>query len=179
MRNALIASCLSLLLSACGWHLRGSSVNDIDIDSVYVDADNVYGDIVSEMNRALTSSRITPAASPGAADYSIYLSDEDEDRRSASVGNDALVTEYELTLSTNYRIERGGRILVPTTRAEVSRTYEFDRNAMVAKAEEEQLILDEMKSALVQQILRRLRFLVRSVDSDTADQPAADGDAEP
>ena len=179
MRNALIVTCLSLLICACGWHLRGASSKDIDVDSVYVGADDAFGTLAEELNRALTASNIKAAESPQAASYSIYLSNEDKDRRAASVGNDALVTEYELTQSVDYRIERAGEILVPTTRAEVSRTYEFDRNAMVAKGEEEVLIQREMQSTLIQQILRRLRFLVRATEQPSTDEPASSGDAKP
>lgn len=178
MNKLIIISCLLALLSACGWHLRGSNAMDLEIESVFLDSDNPYGDLSSEFTRSLAANRTTVTDSAEDAIYRIYLSDEKRSRRAVSVANDALVNEYEITLAVDYLIEKEGVLVVPTTRVEVARTYQYDRNAIVAKSEEEELIAREMQSALIQQILRRLRFVARAaqssndaVDTDGVTQP--------
>lgn len=176
----LILMPLILLQSACGWHLRGTQQTDLNIDSVYLIADNSFSSTFIEMKRALEINQIKTPELASNADYSIALNNERQSRRAVSVGNDALVTEYELTLSLDYRIaNKNGDILVPTSTAEVVRSYEFDRNAMVAKSEEEELILSEMQSTLIQQILRQLRFVSQADTTSTVNSGDINGQTAP
>ena len=180
MKKQLLLSALLLLLSACGWHLRGANQVDLDINSVYIRAENVTSNMASDLKRALTVNRIAVTDSSTGADYAIFLSHERNSRRAVSVGNDALVTEYELTLSIDYRIEdSGGKIVAPKRKAEVIRSYEFDRNAMVAKAQEESLILSEMQNAIIQQILRQLRFVSQSRSTAPTQTDSSNGQTAP
>ena len=160
MKQLIAASLTCLLLSACGWHLRGSVGADLNIDNVYVSADNVHGGLASDLRRALTASKVQLAPDSGSAQYQIRLSNERRDRRTVSVGNEALASEYELTLSVVYQIsDRANAVLAPASEAMALRSYSFDRNAVVAIAEEEKLIERELRANLVQQIIRRLQFV--------------------
>lgn len=180
MKKHLMLSALILLLSACGWHLRGTNQADLNVDSVYITADRGLSDFVIELKRALAVNQVSTPDLASNADYSIALSNEKKTRRAVSVGNDALVTEYELSLSIDYLItSKQGDLLVPVTKAEVIRSYEFDRNAMVAKSEEENLIKAEMQNTLIQQILRQLRFVSQAEKSSSLTPGEENGQATP
>ena len=160
MKKLIIAFLATSLVSACGWHLRGSTSMPLDINSVYVTAEDSYGSLVSSLKQSLASNQVEAVAEASAAQYRIILSNEKQDRRTVSVGNDALAAEYELSLSVDYVIENAaGEIISPKATASSFRAYDFDRDAVVAKNEEERLILAEMRNNVVQQILRRLRFV--------------------
>ncbi len=177
MKQLIAASCLLLgacLVSACGWHLRGSIGADLAIDSVYVKADNQHGELASELRRALAANKVSVSQDAGSAQYQISLSKERRDRRVVSVGNEALASEYELTLSVNYLLtDRAGMVLAPTSEALALRSYNFDRNAVVAIAEEEKLIERELRANLIQQIIRRLQFVSQAAAAVGEDGQAA------
>ncbi len=178
MKKLITTLLCTTLLTACGWHLRGSTSVPLVIDSVFVSAEDSHGALVTDLKRTLEASDVALASSTSEGQYRIYLSRESTQRRTASVGGDALAAEYELTMSVDYRIENAaGEAISPVSTAKSFRSYDFDRNAVVAKAEEERLIQQEMRSDLVQQILRRLRFISQQPASEPA-APAAENDGQ-
>ncbi len=172
IKRLLLLSGMALVLSACGWHLRGTTNTDLDLNSVFISAENTHGDLATELKRYLKSSNVEATDSSTGADYHLYLSNERQERRTASVSTDALVSEYELSSSVDFRVvNKSGEEVIPLTIAQAIRSYEFDRNAVVAKAEEEKLVQREMRNNLIQQILRRLRF----INSPSKTDPSANG----
>lgn len=176
----LISAMATTLLSACGWHLRGSSSIPMNLDSVYVTAEDRHGALITELQRALISNEVALAKSSTDAQYSLQLSNEKVDRRTVSVGHNALAAEYELNMSVDFRIlNPAGEIIAPMITASTYRSYTFDINAVVAKAEEERLIEREMRNNLVQQILRRLHFVSQEQASqEQSNKPASDSAAD-
>ncbi|MEL7400484.1 MAG: LPS assembly lipoprotein LptE, partial [Pseudomonadota bacterium] len=65
-----------------------------------------------------------------------------------------------------------GNILAPLTTARVIRSYNYDRNDVIAKNEEESLIRKEMRTQLAAQILNRLRFLNKPATASSNGQTA-------
>ncbi len=172
MKNLIIALLTTTLVSACGWHLRGSSSVPLNIDSVFVTAEDSYGSLISTVKQSLASNQVAAAQSSAEAQYTIILSNEENDRRTVSVGNGALAAEYELTMSIDYVIQdSSGKALIEKSTATSIRAYDYDRNAVVAKNEEENLIKAEMRNNVAQQILRRLRFVSLEQNKKAA-QPA-------
>lgn len=150
----------------------------LEINSVYVSAQDSHGALITDLKRALASNDVSATPSADDAQYRIYISREKQQRRTVSVGNAALAAEYELSLEVDYRIEdAAGTLTVPATTASNVRSYSFDSNAVVAKAEEERLIQQEMRNSIVQQILTRLRFASQAQASGTATVPQPDPDA--
>lgn len=162
------------LLSACGWHLRGSMSMPMDLESVYVTAEDSHGALITDLKRTLVSNHVATTDNSAEAQYSIALGNEERERRTVSVGNDALAAEYELNMSVDYQITNQAGEVIASNNATTYRSYTFDRDAVVAKAEEERLIEQEMRNNLVQQILRRLRFVTQeqSTSGPSTDAPA-------
>lgn len=180
----LISTVATTLLSACGWHLRGSMSMPLDLDTVFVTAEDSHGALITDLKRTLASNNVTTTGQSADAQYSIMLSNEKNDRRTVSVGNDALAAEYELNMSVDYHITNQAGEEVASNNATTYRSYTFNQDAVVAKAEEERLIQQEMRNNLVQQILRRLRFISQEqaestnpADAETS-APATDTDVD-
>lgn len=166
--KTLIASLLiAVTLSACGWHLRGSTPkeafsmqrNAAPMELKVVSAER-HGPLVTNLRVQYHAFNVHETDSSDAATLVLQLNDLKLDKRAAGVGADALVNMYELTLSVNYQVERGDKVLTKAnTRAMVSRTFNFEVNQVSYSEQEEALILREMHRELASQILRRLRVL--------------------
>jgi len=165
------------LITGCGWQLRGQTALPEGTENIFVSAADSHGKLMGEFTQLLNANQVNAVGSPKEAQYSIYIEREDEDKRTVSVGNSTLAAEYELTMKVDYRIESAtGTLLVPKATAQVARSYEYDRNDVIAKDEEERLIKAEMRRNLVQQILRRLRFASQS-DANAADTSSSNSSA--
>lgn len=157
----IIAGLLVISLSACGWHLRGSAEGK-DTSSAPIElsiaTDDNYSPLLNILRQSLRAYTITETT--GKAPYILTVGKENMDKRTAGVGVDALTSAYEVILSVEYSITRNAELLTaPKTKASISRTYNYNINNAATAAQEEALILRELRRELAQQILRRLKNL--------------------
>jgi LPS-assembly lipoprotein len=165
----IIVSLLVLTLSACGWHLRGSVAGEdklamtAPLDLVIIAKDD-HSPLVNALRESLPGYKINELAASTANSYTLNLGSEKLDRRTAGVGSDALTSAYELTLRVDYSIinAAGSTITPRETSARISRTYNYNVNNANGAAQEEELVLQEMRRELAQSVLRRLKKLSAS-----------------
>lgn len=161
MQKFIFCLVISLTISACGWHLRGSAVGgnaaSSPIDLIISTQDN-HSPLLNSLRQSLRAYKITEVAT--GAPYTLTVGAEVMDKRTAGVGSDALTSAYELILAVEYDIQRGTELLTtPKTKASISRTYNYNVNNAATAAQEETIILREMRRELAQQILRRIKNL--------------------
>ncbi|MBK8188283.1 MAG: hypothetical protein IPK77_14080 [Cellvibrio sp.] len=167
MKKSLIIFCI-FLLTACGWHLRGSDPklsSQLQWTDIAISADDEHTAFFTYLRPALDTYHLKESES---ATNQLQIQNLELDRRTAGVGADALTSAYELTLSVEYRLGSDQQSSEKFTRASVTRTYNYNLNNANGAAQEEALILREMHRELAQQILRRTRLLL-SQRSDNKD----------
>lgn len=159
MKKSLIIFCI-FLLSACGWHLRGSDPkfsSKMEWVNIAISADDEHTALFTYLLPALDTYRLKESTS---SSHQLQIQKLFLDRRTAGVGADALTSAYELTLSVEYRLVSDVQSADKYSRASVTRTYNYNLNNANGAAQEEALILREMHRELAQQILRRTRILL-------------------
>jgi len=150
------------LLSACGWHLRGTIDLPDGLNSIYIQS-TLDNELRRELSRSLTANGITVTNSSSDSQFIIALKPEAYGRHAVAVGSSALAEEYELIMEVPYRItDAQGNDVTSEVSAQASRSYTYNRNAAVAMNQEEQLIKREMRSHIVQSILQRLRVILNA-----------------
>ncbi len=157
MQKALICLLCTLLLSACGWHLRGSQTEVLTLGSVHVSAQDQYGELAAELRRQFGARGVAVPATPEEAQYQLTILDEDFQRRTAGVGVDALASAYELTWTVHYTLsdDQGQTLLSPDSRNSSTRFYDVQPGA--SATQEERLLRGEMSRDLARQILNRVQ----------------------
>ena len=183
MKN-IIVSLLVITLSACGWHLRGSATGEdklamtTPLDLVIVAKDN-HSPLVNALRESLPGYQISEVKEASAGSLTLTLYPEILDRRTAGVGSDALTSAYELTLRVNYVVENAKGVITPRdTSARTSRTYNYNVDNANSAAQEEEMVLLEMRRELAQSVLRRLKKLNANpmpspTSASTSSAPAA------
>ena len=150
----------AILLSACGWHLRGTIALPSNIESVYIDNRARDTGLANDLSDLLRSNGATLSQSASTADMVISLLEFEQKRRINGLSSNTLVNEYELINEAEFEIKTAsGLTLLEPTLSSLSRSYRYDQNAVVSAAAEEELINDELRLELAQQIIRRLQFL--------------------
>ncbi len=159
----------------CGFHLRSWDVGS-SIDSVHVAA-NARNPMQAPLQRALQQAGVTLVDRAGDASVVVELLDSRQERRSISVSGQARAAEYESTLGVRFRIaDAAGGELVPAQWLERVRVFRVDRDNLVGSSEEQALLEREMRSDLVQQILRTLNAVAAAqAASAPAPEPADAG----
>lgn len=143
------------LLSACGFHLRGSY--NLPFDTLYIalpDFDPLRAEIKRNLE-ASTQARVVD--DPKKAKASLAITNNQQLRSILSLNAKGLVREIQLTRVFAYRlVDPDGKELAPTSQIIIQREMTYDDEQLLAKGSEEGMIVREMQSDLVQQLLRRL-----------------------
>jgi LPS-assembly lipoprotein len=152
-----------LLLTACGFHLRGyKEPATLQVSSVYLQAaDN--SDIAQAVRNQLkvNKTRLTDTAEE--AQYVLNLGKQKVQRRVLSVSaTTGKAEEYQLILSVVISISASdGEALLSDQLIKVSRDYTFDANAVLGKSAEEEELLGDMVDQAVDHIFNRLNAVAR------------------
>ncbi|MDR0780796.1 MAG: LPS assembly lipoprotein LptE [Pseudomonadales bacterium] len=155
---------LALLLSGCGFALRGSAELPAQLQPLHLEAIDTDSDLLRELRRVLQSNRVALAPDAGDGDgdgdgYSLGVGLEERSERVVSVNVNARAGEYELTLALPWQLRHGATLVAGPERLALSRTYLADPENAVAKSQEAEQILREMRQDLSRQLLHRLQVL--------------------
>lgn len=154
-RNLLVLG-LAVMLSACGFQLRGTGTNELAIKELDVSARNAYGDTVTQLNRLLTSAGVKVYTG---AQYKLQLVNESETQRAASYTGSGRSAEYQLTSTLDYEVRGIQDRFLLGDKVSVERIYVHDGNNLTGSDQEAAQIRQEMRNDLIQRLLSRLQQL--------------------
>lgn len=152
----------TLMLQACGFHLRGDVQLAPQLKKVYIEGSDPYDSLVRELSRALTTAGATVVTEPQQATAILHILNNSGDRRVLSVRATGKAQEYELYQRLEFRVRAAdGQELLSAQRLELTRDYLFDPNDVLGKASEEETLRRDMRRDLVRLAMLRLEALAR------------------
>ena len=152
---------LALLLAACGFQLRGTVVLPPVLQVTQLEGDR-FSLLVSELGRVLQNAGARLVDSRGQATAVLKVLDETSSQRVLSVGVTGRVAEYELYHQVGYQLEDAhGQVLVEKQTLSARRSFQFDENDVLGKANEEESLREEMQRDLALRIVQQLSILAR------------------
>ncbi len=150
---------LTLLLAGCGFQLRGTIDLPPEWQALHLDSTSPNSEL-SNLLRNRASQAGIRWQDRSEANYIVQLGNEQFQNRNLTIGTNARAAEFELEMRTRIRvIDREGNELLPFTEVRTVQIITNDPENIAGKAEEARLLRDEMRVSLVNQILRKLRFL--------------------
>jgi LPS-assembly lipoprotein len=154
--------CLISMLQSCGFKLRGSYLVPTQFQQLYVAGPQKHAPIERTIKSRLSDYDVTLLTSPQEAIEQqatrIRLGNEELDRRLLSLFSTGQVAEYELLYQLKYVVLRPN--LSPTEfTIELTRQFQDDPDAVLAKSRELELILGELRKLAADQIIRQLATL--------------------
>lgn len=154
-RNLLVMG-LAVLLSACGFQLRGTGTTELTIKELDLSARNAYGETVKQLRNTLQNSGVKVYSG---APYKLVLTNEQETQRAATYSGGNRSAEYELTTVLNYAIEGQNDTVLLEDKLQVQRYYVHDGNNITGSGQEATQVRQEMRTDLVQSMMVRLQQL--------------------
>ncbi|MEM6708355.1 MAG: LPS assembly lipoprotein LptE [Pseudomonadota bacterium] len=155
------------LLGGCGFQLRSYALDESagrllvasQLDPARIDAP--AESMADVLRSAFESAGAELVDNAEDADLILEILDERSGRRSVSVTGNARTAEYEVSRSVNYRLARAGEELISPTWLRVQRVLRLDLNNVVGSNAEQALLERELRSDLVQQIVRSVNQTLR------------------
>ncbi|WP_433737296.1 LPS assembly lipoprotein LptE [Pseudomonas putida] len=152
-RNLLVMG-LAVLLSACGFQLRGTGTTELAIKELDVSARNSYGETVTQLRQVLDRSGVKVYTG---APYKLVLTNEQETQRILSYAGAGRTGEYQLNTTLNYSILSQGNLSLISDKLEVEKVFIHDGNNLVGSDQEANDARKEMRRELVQRMVVRLQ----------------------
>lgn len=138
---------------SCGWHLRGGHAGNTLAQLDLISRDP-YSPLIMSVKETMQQRAI---AHSDKAVLHLQIGGERLQKRTVAVTNIGSPAQYELSLSVEYHYyfsQQGDKIELPRTVA-VQRVFDFDPSSTVAKNEEENTLLNEMRRELAHRILQQ------------------------
>lgn len=159
MRAILLSSALAftLLLSACGFHLRGHNALALPFQTIYVKSGNDFAPFIVELKRAIEISNVRVVGSAEQAQLTLEIVHEVIDKQILSLSSGGRVREYRLQYRVSLRLyDLNQHDWLPPEEITLRRDFSYDDAQVLAKEQEEAMLYQDMRNDAVQQILRRM-----------------------
>ena len=147
-----------LMLSACGFRLRGSGPQPVlPFKTLFLSIAEASPLNVPLRRNLDAMSNIEIVTDRKQADAALEVLSEGKDKQVLSLNSQGRVREYTLVYRLNFRVvDKEGRQLLAPTELAIRRIQSFNEKQVLAKEAEEATLFREMQSDLVQQVLRRV-----------------------
>ncbi|MGY2139727.1 LPS-assembly lipoprotein LptE [Pseudomonas reactans] len=176
-RNLLVMG-LAVLLSACGFQLRGTGTNDLAIKELDVSARNAYGETVTQLRQVLENSGVHVYTG---ATYKLFLVDERETQRNLSYASAGRASDIELSTELSFQIQGRDHLPLMGDKIQVQKVVSHDGNNLVGSDSEIVQVRKEMRRELVQRMILRLQLLtpvqLEALQQQADNKAKADADA--
>lgn len=154
-RNLLVMG-LAVVLSACGFQLRGTGTTELSIKEMDLRARNAYGETVTELRETLKRNAVNVHSG---APYRLVLADEQQTQRAATYSSGNRSVEYELTTVLNYSMLGLNDIPLLSDKVEVRKIYVHDGDNITGSDQEATQARKEMRRDLLQAMIVRLQMM--------------------
>jgi len=157
-RLALLAAAAALLLSACGFHLRGALSLPADIGPIRVTAGDPYSPLAEGLAQALQRSggqAMAEGPREGVATLNVLV--EKWGSNPIAVDAQGRAQEFTLQYATVFDLRRAdGSIAVPSQTIELGRDYVAPPTDSDGAEAEREILQRELRREMVASILRRI-----------------------
>ncbi len=154
----LIALLLGLVLTACGFHLRGSAEGGaLSFTQVQVVGEGVAA---KNLRDYLANYKGVELVKQGPAETVIRVVSEQYSKDVFSVNNSGRVAEYRLNYRLNFAATHKGEPVLEEGSVTASRTLSWNENSVLSKESEEATLVRDMQRDVVQLVLRRVSAMV-------------------
>lgn len=157
----------SLMLAACGFHLRGSTDMPAHLHAITLTVPGQSDALRKELELMLGRANV----GTDGGDTELEVTREVLTKQTTTVDSRAKAAEYTLIYAVDYRMQRTDAKLPGAIQSLILRRgYQYDTTNIVGKSTEEETLLQELRQDAAQQIVRQLRAWTPPADS-TAPTP--------
>ena len=155
--NKILMTAAVLLLSACGFHLKGmgGTAHTLPYPAWHIQNASVMQKALENALRRADGKPVSAAE----AQMTLHIKNSETRQDISTITRAALVNEYLLTLRVEAQAIRNGEPVGEPMTILVNRTMDYNDSEVLGKQEESETIWAEMRADAADQIVRRLTFL--------------------
>ncbi len=149
--------CASILLVACGFHLRGRPSIPPQINSIYIESSDPYGPFTQQLRQTLGALKVAIAQNAQSAPLTLAILHMEQTQHVTSLSTSTQLQTYTITYTVSYELRnRKGQVIVPSREVSASRDFSISPNQALGSNQEQALLIQDMYNSDVNQILSQL-----------------------
>jgi len=158
VKSCIIFALCFLLLSGCGFKMRGAYKLPVEMQVTYVDAVQKNSTLTRALIRSLKASDIKIAENIADDIAVLKLSQESRTKRIVSVDVNGRAREYTLTYAIDFQVNViESKFEIENQNISIDRDFQFDTEDVLGNSREESQLYEEMQQDLIRLILIRLQ----------------------
>ena len=155
--SILLAGCLVLALSACGFQLRGSSALPEEMSVTFIKFNKPYGTLLDDFTDALRAHHVKVTDDRDEATAVLTISNNERDRDVLSVNSAGKVLEIQLRQSFRFSVKTIDNLpLVEPQNITLTRDYLYSSTDVLSKDREEVVVRRTLQQELVHLAMLRI-----------------------
>lgn len=154
LRNAVTVIAMALVLSACGFHLRGNIPLPEGIKNMFVSGP--AGTFKDQLENVLTNAGAEVRSQKVGSDVVLRIIDARSDRTVGTLDERGKANSYNLVFSVRYRLEDADGNLLREANLSETRRYNFNAEQVIESESEEADLLEDMEEDIALRIVRQL-----------------------
>lgn len=152
----LLVGIVTLVSAGCGFHLRDTTKIPSELKTLHLDSYDPYGPLTRTIQDQLRSNGVMISSDALRKDIpSLRIVTSSISQDTVSIFRDGVTAEYQLVLEVQAQILVPGHDLTPIS-ARVLRSFFSNPLTALAKDSEQNIILQEMRAQVAQQLVRKL-----------------------
>lgn len=163
-----LALASTVVLSACGFKLRGSVLGEnLPFKTLYISVPE-SSSLGAELRRNIRGGgELQIVSDPEDAEAQLQITNESRSRQILSLNSQGRVREYLLNYRVTMRVvDKQKKELLAPTEIALKRDLSYNEEFVLSKEAEAEMLYRDMQSDLVQQILRRVAAIKPPAQAD-------------
>jgi LPS-assembly lipoprotein len=153
---------VSLLLGACGFHLRGSEPLPAEMSVSYIHGTSEFDSLYDDFRTALESRGVRVTQDRGEATAVLNILENNTDKNVLTVDLSGKVLEFRISQNIKFEVAAAdGQPLVDQQSVTANRSFKFNRNDVLGKERESELIRKELQRDVVSLAMLRITAAAR------------------
>lgn len=146
-----------LLLTGCGFHLRGMIDMPKWLNNVTIVVQNAHRDLEPFLNEQLKAYHINVCPEPATAEYWLVIEQDNFRQQISSISSSTTPRQYQLIYTVHFKLQQAkGKEIRPSSQVVVTRQITLNSNRILGSTNEEDQSKTEMQRDAAMQIIDQL-----------------------
>ena len=156
IQKKLIAILLLLVITSCGFHLRG--MTEISFKTISLEGKELS--LTKNLKKILNTNKVAIVSSTENPELRVELLSEESEKRILSLSGQGLVREFEIFYRVRYRIKTSdSEILSQENIIETRKDFTYSDSNLIGKEEEERQLNEAMRIEAITSLFNQIQVI--------------------